>query len=234
MHLGERLRQLRQDRHLTQPQLADELGIEQSYLSKLENGKYIPSNDIFARILGFFGLSVGDFIDGLDHRSRLQLRQIPAVASHFDHQRQLILGNRRRWLLSSAVLFAVGVALLYGGMTQLFVPGTVYQYKSSGIVLEGEPKEFFHAPLSPFDTQADRDRRNAQFEGRLDEDFLSTRDFRGNVFNVPVDGGSRTYYLENRERVDSWVNRTAAFVGILLAVLGAIGFVLEKKLSRYQ
>ena len=50
MRLGERLRQLRQARDLTQPELADAIGIEQSYLSKLENDKYVPSADIFGRI----------------------------------------------------------------------------------------------------------------------------------------------------------------------------------------
>ena len=112
MNLGERLRQLRQDRNLTQPELAHEMGIEQSYLSKLENGKYVSSSDVFSRILEVFALSVGDFVDALDHGSRLQLRQIPDVASHFDHQKQLILGDRRSWSFSSAAFFALGAALI--------------------------------------------------------------------------------------------------------------------------
>ena len=35
MNFGDRIRQLRQDKGLTQPELADAMGIEQSYLSKL-------------------------------------------------------------------------------------------------------------------------------------------------------------------------------------------------------
>jgi transcriptional regulator with XRE-family HTH domain len=234
MNLGEKLRQLRQDRNLTQPELAEAMGIEQSYLSKLENGKYVPSSDVFSRMLDVFGLRVGDFVDELDHGSRLQLRQIPEVASHFDRQKQLILGNRRKWLLGSAASFALGAALIYGGTAQLFVPGVVYQYRSAGIVLEGEPKELFDHRETPFETRQDIDARNARLAGRFNEDYLSTRYFRGNVFNVPVDGGSRTYYLRDTKGVDSWVNKGAAFIGILLVVLGATGFVLEKKLSRYQ
>ena len=112
MNLGEKLRQLRKDRKLTQPELADAIGIEQSYLSKLENDKYVPSSDVFGRILEEFDLSVGDLVDELDSGSRLRLRQIPEVAGHFNRQKERILGNRRSWLLGSAVLLAVGAALV--------------------------------------------------------------------------------------------------------------------------
>jgi len=43
MNFGERIKQLRTARNMTQPQLAEAIGIEQSYLSKLENDKSVPS-----------------------------------------------------------------------------------------------------------------------------------------------------------------------------------------------
>ena len=120
MNLGEKLRQLRQQRNLTQPELAEATGIEQSYLSKLENSKYVPSSDVFGRILEVFELEVGDIVDDLDQGDRNRLRQIPVVAAHFNEQKQLIIGNRRRWLLGSAVLVAVGAALIYAGAVKVF------------------------------------------------------------------------------------------------------------------
>ena len=229
MNFGEKLRQLRQNRNLTQPELADAIGIEQSYLSRIENGKHVPSGDVFTRILDEFGLGVGDLVDGLDHGSRIQLRQIPEVAAHFGRQRELILGNRRRWLLGSAVSLAVGVALMYGGGTKLFVPGVVHQYQSFGVVLDGESREIFPSPTSnPFA------RIPSALRARLDEEFVDTRYFRGNVYNVPVEGGSRTFYLVKTTAIDSWINKVAGAVGILLVVLGATGLILEKKLSHYQ
>ena len=55
MNFGDKIRQLRTDKNLTQPELAAAMGIEQSYLSKLENGKSLPSNDMLQRILDVFG-----------------------------------------------------------------------------------------------------------------------------------------------------------------------------------
>jgi transcriptional regulator with XRE-family HTH domain len=232
MNVGEKLRQLRHDRNLTQPELAEAIGIEQSYLSKLENGKYVPSSDVFRRILEVFKLSVGDFVEDLDHRSRLQLRQVPAVASHFEWEKQLIIGNRRRWLLGSAVLLALGAGLIYGGATKLFVPVMLYQYMSHGIVLEGESRELFR--ILDRSCAGIRCDAPASLEGRVDENFLTTRQFRGDVFNLPVDGGSRTYYRTSSRATDPWLNKAAAAVGVVLAILGFTGIALEKKLSRFQ
>ena len=50
MPFHENLRTLRLARGLTQPLLAEKAGIEQSYLSKLENGRSKPSEDVLVRL----------------------------------------------------------------------------------------------------------------------------------------------------------------------------------------
>jgi transcriptional regulator with XRE-family HTH domain len=50
MPFHENLRTLRLARGLTQPSLAEKAGIEQSYLSKLENGRSKPSEEVLGRI----------------------------------------------------------------------------------------------------------------------------------------------------------------------------------------
>jgi len=235
MNFGDKVRQLRKDKHFTQPELAEAMGIEQSYLSKLENGKSLPSNDVLNRILDVFAIDVGDLVDDLDQGVRNQLRQIPDIAEHYNQQKQLMIGNRRRWLLASSVLVAFGVALIYAGSVHLFFSNIVYQYKSDGIVLEGESKEVFRDPQIP--RGADGDQAAAivnDILARTDEEYLRTNAFAGIIFNVPVKGGSRTYYLRDDTRTDPWQNKAITFVGVLMLVFGIIGLVLEKKLSRYQ
>lgn len=50
MSFQDNLRTLRLARGLTQPALAEKADIEQSYLSKLENGRSKPSEDVLARL----------------------------------------------------------------------------------------------------------------------------------------------------------------------------------------
>ena len=110
--VGEKLKELRNDKELTQPEMAEAIGIEQSYLSKPDNDKSLPSNDVFVRIPEVFGLDIADVMDDLDQSSRKQLRALPDVADHYHRQKQLIIGNRQRWLLGSATMLALGAAFI--------------------------------------------------------------------------------------------------------------------------
>ncbi len=226
MNFGAKLRQLRRDRNLTQPELADAIGIEQSYLSKLETGKSLPSNAVFRRTLDVFALEVGDFVDDLDPSSRNQLLQLTDVVDYLARQRALIIGNRRRWLMGSAVLTAIGAALVYAGSANLFVSAAYYWYESPGVVLEGESADVFLRRTNPFNEAS------TELERRRDLENLRTRNFRGQQFAVAVKGGSRTYYYSRTESRDPWPNKAAATGGVFLLVLGTIGILLEKKLSR--
>ncbi|WP_417690182.1 helix-turn-helix domain-containing protein [Pseudidiomarina sp.] len=48
MTLGDYLKQQRNDRELSQADLADKMGVEQSYLSKLEGERSLPSAEILS------------------------------------------------------------------------------------------------------------------------------------------------------------------------------------------
>lgn len=235
MNFGEKLRRLRTEKNLTQPELAEATSIEQSYLSKLENGKSLPSNDVLNKILDVFGLEVGDLVDDLDQGSRNQLRHVPDIAAYINQEKQRLIGNRQRWLLISALLLSSGAALIYGGTVSLFFANFVYEYTSYGVIQPGESKEVF-VDFSVSVRRADDNGRNAAaridaINARRDEEYLQSPTFRGNTFNVPVSGGSRTYHLEREVEIDPWQNKAIAFVGMFLMMLGLVGIVLERKLS---
>ena len=234
MTFGEKLKELRNRREWTQPEMADAIGIEQSYLSKLENDKSLPSNEIFLQILEVLSVDIEAFLGDLDQRSKNQLRQLPAVAEFFRRERQMLIGNRRRWLLVSATLVTFGVAMIYAGFTHLFYPNVVYQYKSYGIVLEGEPKELIrhpHAFISERATDVERRAFIDSIKERIDEDYRISFEYIGNIYNVTVDGGSRTYHLTDETEIDPWQNKMIVFLGVLLGTFGAIGFLTERKLA---
>jgi transcriptional regulator with XRE-family HTH domain len=59
--IGSRLRQLRKERELTQAELARQIGIQQSDLSRIEKGEYRVSLDNLFKILGVFDLDLAEF-----------------------------------------------------------------------------------------------------------------------------------------------------------------------------
>lgn len=61
--VGGRLRGLRREARLTQAELARQIGIQQSDLSRMEKGEYRVSLDNLFKILGVFGVKMSDFFD---------------------------------------------------------------------------------------------------------------------------------------------------------------------------
>jgi transcriptional regulator with XRE-family HTH domain len=101
--VGQRIRQQRQERNLTQTELARQIGIQQSDLSRMEKGEYRVSLDVLFRLLQAFELSLGEFFgdlaqQGLTSRESSLLesfRQLPRDAQEevvefvaFKHDRQ--------------------------------------------------------------------------------------------------------------------------------------------------
>lgn len=61
--VGRKIRQLRKERKLTQSQLAARIGIQQSDLSRMEQGQYRVSLDTLFQILAEFDISLAEFFD---------------------------------------------------------------------------------------------------------------------------------------------------------------------------
>lgn len=59
--IGSKIRQLRKERSLTQAELAQRIGVQQSDLCRMENGEYKVSLDTLFKILSVFGMDIGEF-----------------------------------------------------------------------------------------------------------------------------------------------------------------------------
>ena len=160
-----------------------------------------------------------------------------ALANYYGQHNQGVINNRKLWLLSSALLIALGTALVFAGNVHLFFDDVLYQYHSHGVVLEGEPKEIFSNPhrfLSRgvrSEDQAAFNKELAAITARTNEMYLLLKGNRGSVFNEPVTGGSRTYYFQGEMVIDPWQSKLIVFIGIFMLVLGVTGIFLERKLS---
>jgi len=63
-NLGRKIRQLRIVRNLTQKQLADLVGLDESMISKIENGYTIGSVHTLTKFAAVFSVSVTELISG--------------------------------------------------------------------------------------------------------------------------------------------------------------------------
>lgn len=101
--VGTKIRQRRVERSLTQTELARQIGIQQSDLSRMEKGEYRVSLDVLFRILQAFELSLGEFFGDLgangltDRESELveSFRVLPPEAQ--EEILEFAAFKRQRW-----------------------------------------------------------------------------------------------------------------------------------------
>jgi transcriptional regulator with XRE-family HTH domain len=67
--VGHKIRQLRKEHKLTQVELSHRLGIQQSDLSRMEQGEYRVSLDTLFRILAEFQVGIGEFFEDVAKES---------------------------------------------------------------------------------------------------------------------------------------------------------------------
>lgn len=63
--LARRVRALRVEHGLTQDRLALMVGVEQSYISRIEAGERSPNFDLLVKLAEAFDLSLSKFLDGV-------------------------------------------------------------------------------------------------------------------------------------------------------------------------
>ena len=243
MNFGERVKQLRSERNLTQPQLAQVIGIEQSYLSKLENDKSIPSADIFQAILKAFGVDVATFLEGVDEKQVYRdLRQVPEVSNHINARVNTRIHSIRSWLYGSGIALALGLTLGVAGLRGLLFPSTQFNYESPGIALPGEPSDFFdnyfgyvlQKRAAELITEEEKFRQLDDINKRRVRDYRVLDQYRGKAYTEDVPGGQRTFYFQHPSAYERPQNRWLMLAGLLLGFGGVVGFIVEARLRQVR
>lgn len=68
VEFSQRLKRLRQDKHLTQAQVADRIGVTASMVSSYETDIRLPSYEVMLRIADLFGVSVDYLLGRVEQR----------------------------------------------------------------------------------------------------------------------------------------------------------------------
>lgn len=222
MTFGDYLKHLRGDRGWTQPQAAARAGIEQSYLSKLENGKSIPSGETYQRLVEAYGISAPDMIGVLFPAELDRLREIDALRDHLLHHACARRAVPRRWLVAGLAALALGGGFV--GLSRIDEARTVqlYTYRSDGVILPGEgPDVFDRAYEGPGEGEDDAAR--ADLLRRLDERTRFTPEMRGPMFTERTPNGRRIWHLVgSTERLEPARYRWALVPGLAL-IVGGLG-----------
>ncbi|MEL6447983.1 MAG: helix-turn-helix transcriptional regulator [Pseudomonadota bacterium] len=186
MKFGDYLRKKRESKSWTQPVAAEQIGIEQSYLSKLETGKSYPSEDIFDKLVDAYSIdceALAQDVESveLDRLNDIKRVRIAVLGQHRRHE-----ARTRRWMIGGLLSLAVGGASLGAAILPDATERT-YHYRSEGILLPGEALESFD------DIRSQDDARREAMLRRLNQDDQSFADYRGESFVQQSPEGRRFY-----------------------------------------
>jgi len=238
MTLGEQLKKIRNERGLSQPELSELAGIEQSYLSKLENDKSIPSNDIFRQVLSALNISLVDFLSNFNlKQDRQHLAQIPDIEFWFEKEEHKNSKSKRRNLRYFCALIVIAVTLFYIGFSKQLFSETRFQYKSAGVLLAGEPKDVFWNWKNLIDrNKADYNTRvrakELEINQRKDVIYHLSYEHKGRGFLMNDENGKRYYSLTGDVQAPRLINAWLQIFGVLFFTAGIMFFVLETRLLR--
>ncbi len=208
MKFGDYLRQKREENGWTQPEAAARADIEQSYLSKMENGKSYPSEDIFRRLERAYDLDMDELGQKVFSAELDKLREISSLRSLVLKRQQGETRFLRSWLGAGLALLMLGTGLVTYQISQGKREETRYQYTSPGIIKTGEPIRIFttlklretylykqqsHLLQENPGAKIPVQRLGESFSDRLDVDTIVLRDRLGGSFVRDVPGGRRLY-----------------------------------------
>lgn len=244
MNFGERLKQIRTEKGLTQPQFAQLAGIEQSYLSKLENDKSVPSAEMFGTILSGLEMDEATFLKEVDKEVlATTLRHIPAVSQFNANVVVAQVKDTKRWLYGSAAAWMLGFALMLAANDGIFFSNRLYKYDSPGVILPGEAENIFEKYKEILLLKMQARIITHEEMARALQEFLSSRarpltlespDYRGTVYFEKVENGRRRFDLVHTEYVQASGNRILQYLGAIVFACGFAGLFIEWRLRRLK
>lgn len=114
---GSFLRELRNEKQLTQEQLAERFGVTNRSVSRWETGSNMPDLSILVELADFYDVDIRDIIDGErkgedvnnEEKERLQL-----VADYAENEKNILLMRLR-------IISIVGLVSLVAGLTMMVI-----------------------------------------------------------------------------------------------------------------
>ncbi len=237
--LGEQFKKIRAEKGLSQPELAELAGIEQSYLSKLENGKSLPSSEVLRKLLNAFKLTLAELIAPLDKSYiKSNLLAINDIDQLYQQVNIKQLNQQRNMLYLASSLIVIAVTLFYIGYAKQVFNEILYEYRSDGVVLAGEPSDVFRKwhELIDIKDRNEKDEKMRQLKvvmaQRSDVLVKLIPENKGYYFEETVEGGIRLFTKSKHDlpiaeprAINAWLQ----VLGVLLFVRGIMGFILERR-----
>jgi len=233
---GDFLKQQRNEKNWSQPEASEAIGIEQSYLSKLENGKALPSTEMFDKLMNTYQFTLHQVSDDVTDTELEKLKDIVLIRDLIITHKKKNDRSRRLWMVTSILLMMIGGAVLSAGLLLKENVNVSYIYESKGVILEGEPSYLF-AELPSYQLfqqqmqfkPASTELKSQHLFNRLDYKELNSPYYQGNYFDRASEKGSRRFYLVDKVE---FAAKQGFYQGVSFGIMILVGAFGSMYMSR--
>ncbi|WP_395375010.1 helix-turn-helix domain-containing protein [Marinicella sp. W31] len=238
MTFGEYIKHKREALGWTQPEAANQAGIEQSYLSKLETGKAMPSEEIFSKLAAIYEIDTDEMTALFSLNEVNRLKEIKAVRTAILDKQKNTVKVTRGWLVAGLASLMIGAACLGFAL----IPNTaerLYHYRSEGVLKPGEELRAYSVLRDQADSFSGKPQEKAAFLykqkemlKRLDQHDLVLWTSKGDDFVEETPEGKRFYDLYDQRVVENPNPFKWFLVPALMFLFGSLGcFIVSFKWS---
>ena len=236
MKFGEFIKQQRDKKGWTQPEAAEKIQIEQSYLSKIENNKATPSSDIFDQLKLQYGFSIKELDGALSNSDLEKLTDIAVVKEFLLTMKKRMERHKRNWMIVGLLMTMWGAFSFALGIVMKDHTTLLHLYESKGVVKQGESLNIYNnlpssSRLSGFISLGETQHfeQNPMFE-RLDYQQLTFDVDKGTFFTEDTQDGKRRFNrVQNFREQSLWPHYLGVSFGVMLLAGGLCSFYLRKK-----
>lgn len=232
MKFGNYIRQCREKLKWTQLEAAAKIEIEQSYLSKLETGKFNPSEEVFKKLVDVYQIKIDELYETISSDELNKLKDIDLVRETILDKNRSKVKTTRSWLIAGLIMISLGGAFLAATIIPVN-PKPEYIYRSEGVLKLDEELTTFALIQQNNSTQT----QNTQLIEKR-KDLLSrlsymdeiSNQFKGNVYVKSTLKGRRFFRLINKQEVTrNYSNRWFLIPSLMLLFGGFSSFYISRR-----
>ena len=233
MELGKYLKNCRERLNRTQPDVASEIDIEQSYLSKLESGKSIPSNQTFDKLVKAYNIEIKDLVSTLSEPELEALRSISAISNASIEKKKQRLNYAKKSSIVGLSFLAIGTGLFTFSILPDRSP-IQFNYRSEGVLELTEDLNTFDIVYRDVQELNDQSLivKREKLLKRLQQEDVLTENYKGEGYIVNSSNGRRFFKLVGQHQpARNFWNRWFLAPSLMLLVAGIGCFFASKRWS---
>ena len=230
MKFGEYIRQSREKLKWTQPEAASKIEIEQSYLSKLETAKSLPSEEIFNKLVEVYKLDIDDLYNQISNEELGNLKEVKQVRDAILKNTKNKVTTTRSWLVGGIVMLMLGAAF-FGTAVITDRHQKQYNYRSEGVLKLDEELDAYsliNKQIDPKNEPLFNKRR--KLLTRIDQVDVLTIQNKGDGYIQNEADGRRYFVLMDISEVErDYSNRWFLIPALMFLIGGSCCFYISRR-----